>query len=164
MLDNFTACARNSIEAARPALPPPRDVVHVVIIRRRSEAQLQETERQTVWLNVFGTTNNGDKITSAVAVFGKTQTEEAAAAVKLGDVRVHRNLVQNRQDYLFQSHAGHTSGLADDLRAECICILGIVKGHQVAGGIIGDARARNSALPPGRALALKVESHLEKRS
>ena len=122
-------------------------------------------EPQAVWLtqtiDVVGITDDGDTIT-AHRVFGKTQTEEAASAVKLGDVRVNGYLLRNRQDRLFQSHAGHTSGLADDLRAECICVLNIIEGDQVAGGIIGDARALNVALPPGRALAFKFEPHLEK--
>lgn len=58
-------------------------------------------------------------------------------------------LVRNRQDRLFQSHAGHTSGLADDLRAVYIIAIRIGKLDEILGelGIIGHILS-DRTLPP----------------
>jgi hypothetical protein len=127
--------------------------------------KLRNLKSQAVWItqvvNVVGITDDvGEMI--ARGIFDKTQTEEAACTVKFGDVRVQADFVRDGLDGLFQLHARHACGFSDDLGAESIGVLSVLKGDQVTRGIIGDAIALDVALPPRRALTLKFEPHLTK--
>lgn len=122
-----------------------------------------ESLRITQGINIVGMTDDDSEI-SAHSIFGKTQTEQAAAAVKLGErlfFRVHHNLVRDGQHSFFQCHAGHAGGLSNVVGGVCVGVLSIVKGDQVTGRLVCDARAFDLALPPRWPLALQLEPHLK---